>query len=102
MIIAEQRGISFDDTPDIPFFFIVVYKTPPVQCVVQVLERQDLADAHDQVFDDIRRLKECYRTGEWPGVQQDAIVTMEPLDWQRKKAKNEGTFQPEAALQAVA
>ena len=97
MIIAEQRGIKFDDTPHMPFFFIVVYKTAPIQCVVQVLERQDLADAHDQVFDDIRRLKECYRTGEWPGVQQ-GIVTMEPLDYQRAKAKRDGTFQPEAAL----
>jgi hypothetical protein len=94
MVLADAGGISLDEVAPIPFFFVVVYKTAPVQCVVTVLEKQDLADAIEQVADDIRRLKQCYQTGEWPGVPK-GIVTLPSLDWRRAKNPE---FQPEPAI----
>lgn len=84
MVLADVGGVSEEEVPPIPFFFIVVYKEVPVQCVVTVLEKQDLADAIEQVHDDLRRLKRCYETGEWPGVPS-GIVTLPSLDWKRAK-----------------
>lgn len=98
MTLADQGGIPLEDVPPIPFFFIVVYKSAPVSCVVTVLDRQDLADATEQVIGDIRRLKECYTSGVWPGVPS-GIVTLPSLDW--KRAKNPD-YQPEPAFTAAA
>lgn len=97
MVLADIGGVGEEDIPPIPFFFIVVYKAAPVQCVVTVLEKQDLTDACEQVHDDIHRLKRCYESGQWPGVPS-GIVTMPSLDW--KRARNP-EFTPEPAYDAA-
>jgi hypothetical protein len=97
MVIAEEGGVPIEDVDPIPFFFIVVYKTAPVQCVVTVLDRLDLETASEQVADDIRRLKGCYETNIWPGVPS-GIVTLSSLDW--KRAKNPD-YIPEPAYAAA-
>lgn len=98
MVLADKGGIPLEDVPAIPFFFIVVYKSAPQQCVVTVLEKQDLVDATEQVIDDIRRLKAAYDTGVWPGVPS-GIVTLPSLDWKRRKNAD---HQPEPAFTVAA
>jgi hypothetical protein len=98
MVLADTGGIHLEEVPQIPFFFLVVYKSAPVQAVVTVLDKRDLIDATEQVIGDIRRLKEAYTSGKWPGVPE-GIVTLPSLDWRRAKSPD---YQPEPAFTVAA
>lgn len=57
------------------FYFIVVEKQEPRETAVFLIELSTLNDAYGRVLDDLNRLNECFRTGNFPGFAQNVIVT---------------------------
>ena len=83
-VLAEMRGISVEDVPAPDWYFVVVYKDAPIQCLVLKLDPEDLYEATDQVSSDLRRLKQCYETGDW-GELVPGVSTLPRLDkWKRR------------------
>lgn len=70
LTLASQAGCSVEEIEAPAFYFIVVFKTPPIQAVVFRESDEEIALATEEVTDDLRRLKRCYETNTWPGVPE--------------------------------
>ena len=55
------------------FFFIVVEKCEPFGCVVYRPTEDAVSRGLDESVDDLRRLSQCYSTGEWPNLPVDVL-----------------------------
>jgi hypothetical protein len=81
LVLSRITGTPIDEVSAPEFFFIVVFKTPPVQCVVYRPSAEDMAAATEEITDDLIRLKRCYETNTWPGVP--AGINELPKIWRK-------------------
>lgn len=68
LVLADMGCMPPDLVAAPDFFFIVVFKTAPIQCAVFCDSPAEMEAAKNEVVDDLRYLKRCYETNNWPGV----------------------------------
>lgn len=73
------------------FFFVVTEKQEPRETAVFLIDDDTIGNARDLIIDEINRLRECFKTGIWPGFSQK-IVTAEIPAHIRKSVSFEGLF----------
>jgi hypothetical protein len=88
MVLADIGGMPIEEVAPPDFLFCVVFKTAPIECVIFRESEAEIAEATNEVIDDLRRLKKCYAENVWPG--SPAGISTLPELYRR------------AALQAVA
>ncbi len=81
LVLSTVTGTPIVEIAAPEFFFIVVFKTPPVQAVVFRPGAEDMRAATDESTDDLIRLKRCFEKNEWPGVPS-GIVEL-PKIWRK-------------------
>lgn len=66
------------------FRFVVVEKNEPFQCLVYMPGETSLDIGRNEVLADLKRLKECYDSGIWPGTP-DEEMPVEVPEWKQVK-----------------
>lgn len=72
-VIAEVIGLP-PDAPRPEFFFVVVEKAEPFQCMVFRVDDVAMAVAEREIIADLLKLRSCYDRDEWPGAPLDLQV----------------------------
>lgn len=74
-----QDGIFALTGETLPFLFLSIEKTPPYTCNVFRLDDDWVARGREENTAAIRRLMQCWDTGNWRGPQE--ILTLAPPKW---------------------
>jgi hypothetical protein len=83
-VLADVAQVHVDEIPAIPFFFLVVFKTAPVDTLVFRLSDDDMGTAADEVMNDLLLLQRCSERNEWPGSPRGIHVLPTPKKWKEK------------------
>lgn len=82
-ILADLAGVRIDEIPPPEFYFVVAYKSAPVDTQVFKLSDDDMAIADRECMEDLKYLHRCYEKGEWPGALRG--ITMLPAVWRKER-----------------
>lgn len=85
MVMANIGGMPLDEVIAPDFLFAVVFKSAPVECVIFRESDEEIAEATNEVIDDLRRLKKCYAENVWLGSPR-GITTLPAI--YRKAARD--------------
>ena len=81
LVLASVGGVPVEEVKAPEFFFLVVYKTAPIECVVFKETDEEMEIATNEVVDDLRMLRRAYETGLWRGCPS-GIVEL-PKIWRK-------------------
>ena len=82
-ILADIAGVSINEIQPPEFYFVVVFKSAPVDSIVFKLGHEDMELADEENMSDLKYLHSCYEKGEWPGSLR-GVQTLPPL-WRKIK-----------------
>jgi hypothetical protein len=81
--LVIQKVMGLEAHPG--FAYIVVEKQPPYQCAVRIPGEASLEIGAREVIADLKLLKQCYDSGEWPG-EPDEARPVDLSEWRITKA----------------
>lgn len=84
MVLADIAEVHIEEIQAPAFFFVVVFKTAPVDSMVFELTPDDMGAAMDEVENDLRLLRRCYARNEWPGSPRGIHTLPTPKRWKGK------------------
>lgn len=82
-ILADMAGVPVSEIEPPEFFFVVVFKSAPVDSIVFKLTEEDMGIADQECMEDLKFLHARYETGEWPGSLR-GVQTL-PLLWRKNR-----------------
>jgi hypothetical protein len=83
LVLAELAGCGLDEIAAPNHYFGVVLKSDPIAAAVYQLDPDDWAEATEEVRKDLRLLKRCHASNDWPALPKG--VTTLPRVYGRKR-----------------